>query len=492
MWEIIVELYDLTIQEAQVRFQRGELSSRELTESLLRRIEAVEGQVHAYTTLTPDEALRQAEEADRQRAERGGELPPLLGIPLALKDNLCTRGILTTCASKILSNFVPPYDATVVQKLKESGAVFLGKTNLDEFAMGSSTETSFFGTTRNPWDLERVPGGSSGGSAAALAAGECIGALGSDTGGSIRQPAAFCGIVGLKPTYGRVSRFGLVAFASSLDQIGPMTKSVADAAQLLQVIAGRDIYDSTSVDIPVPNYLESLVPEAKGLRIGIPRELFGEGMDPQIEKQVQEVIRIFEHLGAISRNVSLPHTPYALAAYYILATAESGSNLARYDGVKYGYRPSDAKGLLEMYCKTREDGFGQEIKRRIMLGTYALSAGYYEAYYRKAQQIRTLFRQDFERAFQQVDILIAPASPTPPFRIGEKVDDPLLMYLSDVFTISANLGGIPALCLPCGHTREGLPVGFQLLGRPFDEATLLRAAYAYEQNTEHHLGRPKL
>lgn len=484
-----MELYHLTIEEVQARFQRGELSSRELTEALLRRIEAVEGSVHAYITLTPEAALKQSREADLRRAE-GGDLPPLLGVPLALKDNLCTRGTLTSCASKILSSFVPPYDATVVRKLKESGAVFLGKTNLDEFAMGSSTETSFYGTTRNPWDLERVPGGSSGGSAAALAAGECIGALGSDTGGSIRHPAAFCGIVGLKPTYGRVSRFGLVAFASSLDQIGPMGKSVADVARLLQVIAGRDPYDSTSVDIPVPNYLDALVPEVKGMKLGIPHEYFGEGMDPQVEELIRQAIQVFEGLGVVCRQISLPHASYALAAYYILATAEASSNLARYDGVKFGYRTPETKGLLDMYCKTRQDGFGPEIKRRIMLGTYALSSGYYEAYYRKAQQVRTLFRQDFERAFEQVDLLIAPASPTPPFKIGEKIDDPLQMYLSDIFTISANLGGIPALCLPCGLTQEGLPVGFQLMGRPFDETLLLRAAYAYEQATAHHRLRP--
>ncbi|MBI1986825.1 MAG: Asp-tRNA(Asn)/Glu-tRNA(Gln) amidotransferase subunit GatA [Nitrospinae bacterium] len=482
----------MTIHEIRDQLRKREVSAREVTQAVLRRIEEVEEKVHAYLTLTSEEALKQAEEADRLLAG-GGEVPPLTGVPLAIKDNLCTRGIRTTCASKILHNFIPPYDATVVRRLKESGGtILLGKTNMDQFAMGSSTETSSFKITRNPWDLERVPGGSSGGSAAAVAAGECIAALGSDTGGSIRQPASHCGIVGLKPTYGRVSRFGLVAFASSLDQIGPMTRDVADTALLLQIISGKDPYDSTSVDIPVPDYEQALIPEAKGLKVGIPKEYFVAGMDPQVEERIREVIRTYEALGALCQEVSLPHTPYALATYYILATAEASSNLARYDGVKYGHRTPEAKNLLEMYCKTREEGFGTEVKRRIMLGTYTLSAGYYEAYYRKAQQVRTLFRQDFQKAFEEVDLLLIPTSPTPAFKIGEKVDDPLQMYLSDIFTISANLGGLPAICLPCGLTREGLPVGFQLMGRLFDEATLLRAAYAYEQASGYHRLRPPI
>ncbi|MBI2876608.1 MAG: Asp-tRNA(Asn)/Glu-tRNA(Gln) amidotransferase subunit GatA [Candidatus Tectomicrobia bacterium] len=487
-----MELYAFTVHEIRDKLKKREVSAKEVTEAVLRRIEEVEEQVHAYITLTPEEALRQAEEADRLLS-RGGEVPPLTGIPLAIKDNMCTRGIRTTCASHILDNFVPPYDATVICRLKaQGGTILVGKANMDQFAMGSSTETSHFGTTRNPWDLERVPGGSSGGSAAAVAAGECLAALGSDTGGSIRQPASHCGIVGMKPTYGRVSRFGLVAFASSLDQIGPMTRDVADTALLLKLISGKDPYDSTSVDLPVPDYEQALIPEVQGMKIGIPQEYFVAGMDPQVAEKLREVIRAYEALGAHCQEVSLPHTPYALATYYILATAEASSNLARYDGVKYGYRTPEAKGLMEMYYKTREEGFGAEVKRRIMLGTYALSAGYYEAYYRKAQQVRTLFCQDFQQAFEAVDLLLIPTSPTPAFKIGEKTDDPLQMYLSDIFTISANLGGLPAICLPCGLTREGLPVGFQLLGRLFDEATLLRAAYAYEQHSGHHRLRPRI
>jgi len=486
-------LHELTIHQLQELLRKKEVKAEEVTRALLERIEQVEDRLHSYITITPDKALEQARAAD-ERLARGGasNYPALLGIPLAIKDVLCTQGIRTTCGSRILENFVPPYDATVISKLKEQGAIILGKTNMDEFAMGSSTENSAFGITRNPWNLDYVPGGSSGGSAAAVAAHECIAALGSDTGGSIRQPASHCGIVGLKPTYGRVSRFGLIAYASSLDQIGPMTKDVTDAAILLNIIAGKDQFDSTSVDLPVPDYTKALIPEVKGLRIGIPKEYFIEGIDPEVERGIREVLRLYESLGASCQEVSLPHTPYALATYYIIATAEASSNLARYDGVKYGYRTPRASDLLNMYQKTRTEGFGQEVKRRIMLGTYTLSAGYYEAYYRKAQQVRTLFRQDFKTAFEQCDVLITPTSPTPAFRIGEKIEDPLQMYLSDIFTISINLAGIPAISLPCAFSSQGLPIGFQILGRPFAEELILRVAYAYEQHRETDRRKPPL
>jgi aspartyl-tRNA(Asn)/glutamyl-tRNA(Gln) amidotransferase subunit A len=480
-----------TLHEAAARIEKQEASAAEMTAAVYRRIEAVEPKVKAYVTLTRPEAERQAEAVDR-RLKEGKPAGPLAGAPIAIKDNLCTEGVKTTCSSKILEGFVPPYDATVVARLKTAGAVLVGKTNMDEFAMGSSTENSAFFTTRNPWDLNRIPGGSSGGSAAAVAAGECAAALGSDTGGSIRQPAAMCGIVGLKPTYGRISRYGLVAFASSLDQIGPLTRDVRDAAILMNVIAGHDPLDSTSAEVPVPDYTQSLTGEAGGLRLGIPKEYFIEGMDPDVERAVREAVRVLEKLGAKTTEVSLPHTGYAVATYYILATAEASSNLARYDGVKYGYRGKPAKDLLGMYMKSRAEGFGPEVKRRIMLGTYGLSAGYYDAYYRKAQCVRTLVKQDFDRAFQETDVIVTPTAPTAAFKIGEKTQDPLQMYLSDIFTISVNLAGIPAVSLPCGFTREGLPIGLQLLGRPFEEAVLLRAAHAYEQATEWHKRKPNL
>ncbi len=485
-----MELWRLTIHEAKELLRHQEITAQELTEAFLQRIDMVEEKIHAYLTICRDTVREEAREADR-RIQRGEEAP-LLGIPLAIKDVLCTKGIKTTCGSRILENFIPPYDATVIQRLKAAGALMLGKTNMDEFAMGSSTENSAFGITRNPWNTETIPGGSSGGSAAAVAADECLAALGTDTGGSIRQPAACCGIVGLKPTYGRVSRYGLVAFASSLDQIGPMTKDVRDAALLMNVISGRDPCDSTSADVEVSDFTRSLDKGVQGLRIGIPKEYFVEGIDPEVEEAVWRAIRLLADLGATYAETSLPHTEYATATYYILAPSEASSNLARYDGVKYGYRTPQAKNLLEMYCKTRAEGFGAEVKRRIMLGTYALSSGYYEAYYKKAQQVRTLIKQDFDQAFSQYDVIITPTAPTPAFRIGEKTDDPLQMYLSDIFTISGNLGGLPGISLPCGLSKSGLPIGLQILGKPFDEETVLRVAYTFEQHTEYHKMKPPL
>lgn len=488
-----MELSQLTILETQRLLRRGEVTAVELTEAVFDRIVAVDNRVRAYLTLTPELALEQARAADARlaSARRSPEedLSPCLGIPLAIKDVLCTAGVTTTCGSRILEDFIPPYDATVVARLKEAGFVMLGKTNTDEFAMGSSTENSAYFTTHNPWDLSRVPGGSSGGSAAAVAAGEALGALGTDTGGSVRQPAAMCGVVGLKPTYGRVSRYGLVAFASSLDQVGTLTSSVADSALLLGVIAGPDAHDATAATVPVPDYLSALDGEVRGVRIGVPDEYFVAGMDRGVEAAVRQALARYEALGATIEPVSLPHTEYALPVYYLIAPAEASSNLARYDGVKYGYSVPGTGELWHMYKRTREQGFGAEVKRRIMLGTYALSAGYYDAYYLKAQKVRTLIRQDFERAFQQVDVLVVPTSPTVAFAIGAKVDDPLQMYLSDIFTLSLNLAGLCGISLPCGFS-EGLPVGMQILGRAFDEAAILRIAHAYEQATPWHTQRP--
>ena len=484
-----MEHHQLTIHEMHERLARREMTSREATEALYRHIKKVDGKIGAYLLLTEEEAYRQAEEADRKIA-RGGEIGDLTGIPMGLKDILCTRGIRTTCGSKILGNYVPFYDGTVIGKLKERGFVLLGKLNMDEFAMGSSTENSGFQVTRNPWDLQRIPGGSSGGSSAAVAADETIASLGTDTGGSIRQPAHCCGVVGMKPTYGRVSRYGLVAFASSLDQIGPLTKDVEDCAIMMNAISGYDPCDSTSVNVAVPDYKTFLVKDVKGIRIGIPDEYFVEGMDPDVEKAVREAVKLFEAWGARVEKISLPHTEYAVAIYYIIATAEASSNLARYDGVKYGYRSKEYRDLLEMYSRTRAEGFGQEVKRRIILGTYVLSAGYYDAYYRKASQVRTLMRKDFEEAFQKVDVILTPTAPTPAFKIGEKVEDPLQMYLSDIHTIPVNLAGIPAMVVPCGFSREGLPIGLQIMGRHFDEGSLIRVAYTFEQNTDFHLRKP--
>src|SRR5919198_1016614 len=487
-----MQLAGLTIHALHDKLVSGEVSAMALTEAVLTRLAAVEERVHAYITVTPELARQQAAAADEALA-RGEIRSPLQGIPLAIKDNICTQGVRTTCASRILANFIPPYDATVIQRLRSAGAVFVGKANMDEFAMGSSTENSAFGPTRNPWgDLSYVPGGSSGGSAAAVAADACIAALGSDTGGSIRLPAAMTGVVGLKPTYGRVSRFGLVAFASSLDQIGPLTKDVRDAALLLQVIAGHDAHDSTSGNVPVPDYSQGLERGIRGIKLGVPREYFVAGMEVEVEQAVRAGIETLRGLGAELVDVSLPHTRYAVATYYILANAEASSNLARYDGVRYGVRTTPAANLLDMYMRTRAEGFGADVKRRIMLGTYALSAGYYEAYYKKAQQVRTLIRRDFEEAFRQVDVLVAPIMPTPAFKIGEKVDDPLQMYLSDVFTIQVNLAGIPGISLPCGFSSAGLPIGLQIIGKPFDEETILQVAYAFEQQTDYHRRKPAL
>jgi aspartyl-tRNA(Asn)/glutamyl-tRNA(Gln) amidotransferase subunit A len=461
----------------------------ELTEAILERISAVDGDMRAYLTLTPERALEQARAADEARA--AGKDGILLGIPLAIKDVLCTEGVQTTAGSRILEGFTPPYDATALRHLKGAGAVILGKTNTDEFAMGSSTENSAYVTTRNPWDLSRVPGGSSGGSAAAVAADACLAALGTDTGGSVRQPASLCGVVGLKPTYGRVSRYGLIAFASSLDQIGVLTKDVTDAAILLGAIAGHDPCDSTSADMPVPDYRAALTGDVRGVRVGVPREYFIEGLQADVEAAVRAAVDTLAALGAEVREVSLPHTDYALPVYYLIAPAEASANLARYDGVRYGLRAESAS-LHALYETTRGQGFGPEVKRRIMLGTYALSAGYYEAYYLKAQKARTLIKADFDSAFEEVDVILGPTSPTTAFRIGEKIDDPLQMYLSDVFTLSMNLAGICGLSMPCGFDEHGLPIGMQVTGPAFGEEQVLGVAYAYEQATDWHSRRPPL
>jgi aspartyl-tRNA(Asn)/glutamyl-tRNA(Gln) amidotransferase subunit A len=478
-----LELYKLTAHELHARLTAKEVSAAEITAAVFGRIDAVEGKVGAYITQTRDLAMAQAKAADDKLA-RGGAIAPLAGIPGALKDNMCVKGVKTTCASQILANFVPPYDAAVAEKLAAANAVVVGKTNLDEFAMGSSCENSSFFATRNPWDTAAVPGGSSGGSAAAVAAAEAVWALGSDTGGSIRQPAAYCGVVGLKPTYGRVSRYGLVAYASSLDQIGPITRDVTDCALVLGVIAGHDGRDSTSIDAPVPDYTKALVPELKGIKIGLPREYFVAGMDPAVEKAVYAAIDQLKALGAEYREVHMPHTEYALATYYLIATAEASSNLARFDGVGFGHR-GEGNDIIAMYKRSRTEGFGEEVRRRIMLGTYALSSGYYDAYYLKALKVRTLIKQDFDKAFGDVDVLIAPIAPTTAFKVGEKVDDPLAMYLQDVCTVPINLAGLPAISLPCGFAG-GLPVGLQIIGRPLGEETILRAAYAFEQANDYH------
>jgi aspartyl-tRNA(Asn)/glutamyl-tRNA(Gln) amidotransferase subunit A len=478
------------IHELTEAFRRGETTPSAVTEAYLRRIDALDERVGAYLTVTRDQALEAAAKAD-QRYRDGRPLGPLDGAPITHKDVLCTRGVRTTAGSKILDKFVPPYDATVVTRLAAAGAVMLGKSNMDEFAMGSSTEYSGFFPTRNPWDLARVPGGSSGGPAAAVAAGMAAGGLGTDTGGSIRQPAAFCGTVGLKPTYGRVSRYGLVAFASSLDQIGPFAQDVTDAALLLRVIAGKDPRDATSIDDPVPDYTASLRQGVKGLKLGIPDEYFIEGMDPEIERAVRAAIDVLRGLGATTERISLPTTKHGLAVYYIIAPAEASSNLARYDGVKYGLRAPGGKDLIDMYGRTRAAGFGPEVKRRIMLGTYALSAGYYDAYYGRAQKVRTVVRREFEQAFARVDAIVAPTTPNVAFKLGDK-QDPLSMYLNDVFTLPANLAGLPGLSVRCGFSAAGLPIGLQLVGPPLGEATILRAAYAYEQATDWLERKPNL
>lgn len=482
-------LHELTIHELHTVLRKREASVTDTVKAYLDRVEVLNPRLSAYLAVLREEALREALEFDEGR--RDIDLSPLAGTPLAVKDVICMSGVRTTCGSRILENFVPPYDGSVIESMRAAGAIFLGKTNMDEFAMGSSTENSAYGVTRNPWDVECVPGGSSGGSAAAVAADLCAGAAGTDTGGSIRQPASYCGVVGLKPTYGRVSRFGLVAFASSLDQIGPITKDVKDAALLLQVLAGYDRRDSTSVDKPVPDYLAELDKPMKGLRLGIPREYFVQGMHPGVADAVHQAISQCRELGAEVVEVSLPHTEYGVAAYYIIAPAEASSNLARYDGVKYGLRIPESRDLITMYRKSRSQGFGAEVKRRIMLGTYVLSAGYYDAYYKKASQVRTLIRQDFLDAFEHCDALLAPVAPIPAFKVGEKSDDPLQMYLSDVLTLPASLAGIPGISVPCGFTSEGLPVGLQILGPHFREELILRIAHQYEQATPHLRGKPK-
>ena len=485
-----MSIHKLTLFELQKKFTSGEITASEIVRAYFLRIGQTEPRVKAYVTQTKEVAVAQAHALD-DALKGWRKTLPMMGMPLAIKDNICTEGVLTTCASRMLGNFVPTYDATVIRKLREQGYLLLGKTNLDEFAMGSSTENSAFGPSRNPWNLHCVPGGSSGGSAAAVAADECAAALGSDTGGSIRQPAAFCGVVGLKPTYGRVSRYGLVAFASSLDQIGPVTKDVTDAALLLGVIAGYDPLDSTSADVPVPDYLKALKKkDLKKLTVGVPVEFFSEGLDPEVEQSVRAAIEELKSLGGEIREIHLPRTDAAIATYYVIATAEASSNLARFDGVKFGHRVKETKNLLDLYMKTRQEGFGPEVKRRIMLGTYALSAGYYDAYYGKAQAVRTLIRQDFDAAFKEVDLIVTPVTPTPAFKLGEKIEDPLQMYLSDIYTISVNLAGLPAISVPCGFSQAGLPIGLQLIGRAFEEDTILRTAHAYEKSTQWCLKKP--
>ncbi|MGF1495839.1 MAG: Asp-tRNA(Asn)/Glu-tRNA(Gln) amidotransferase subunit GatA [Elainellaceae cyanobacterium] len=480
-----------SIRELHQQLVSKERSAVEITQETLDRIEKLEPQVHSFLCVTAEQALEQAQQVDAQIAA-GEALGPLAGIPIGIKDNLCTKGIPTTCASRILENFVPPYESTVTQRLLDGGAIAIGKTNLDEFAMGGSTENSAFHLTANPWDLERVPGGSSGGSAAAVAAGECAIALGSDTGGSIRQPASFCGIVGMKPTYGLVSRYGLVAFASSLDQIGPLSRSVEDAAILLGAIAGHDPKDATSLKVKIPDYAAALKPKLKkGTKVGIIKETFGEGLDGEVEAAIQQAVDQLKKMGAKVTEISCPQFRYGLPTYYIIAPSEASANLARYDGVKYGFRKPDSEDLIQMYTKTRAEGFGPEVKRRIMIGTYALSAGYYDAYYLKAQKVRTLIKQDFERAFEQVDVLVCPTAPTTAFKAGA-IEDPLSMYLLDLMTIPVNLAGLPALSLPCGFDSNGLPIGLQIIGNVLQEQTVLNVAYAYEQATEWHTQQPKL
>ncbi len=485
-----MKFHNLTIQEIRQQLISGELTSVALTQACLERIRATDGRLNAFITVCEDEALTAAAVADQQLAAGHGKL--LTGIPVAVKDIFNTLDVRTTCASKILDNYVSPYDATTVTKLREQGAVIVGKLNMDEFAMGSSGENSAAGVVHNPWNTELVPGGSSSGSAAAVAAGQVVATMGTDTGGSVRQPASHCGVVGFKPTYGRVSRYGVVAFASSLDQVGPIAGNVEDCALMLGVIAGYDPADSTSVDCPVPDYLKNLKTGVAGKKIGLPKEYFIAGLDPDIKKAVDTAIATYRKLGAEIIEVSLPHTDYSVACYYLIAMAEASSNLARYDGVRFGMRQDTGEGLIGMYQQTRTAGFGDEVKRRIMLGTYALSSGYYDAYYLKAQKVRTLIREDFQAVFEQVDLLLTPVAPTPAFKIGKMVDDPLQMYLSDIFTIPTNLAGTCAMSLPCGFSGEGLPIGLQLIGKPFAEAEILQAAYAFEEATDWNKRTPEL
>lgn len=483
-------LFDLRLQDVHNKLNDKEIKVSELVDASYRRIAETEPSIQAFISLDEENARKQASELDKQ-LEDGTERGLLFGLPAGVKDNIVTEGLLTTCASQFLSNYNPIYDATAVAKLKAAQSVTIGKLNMDEFAMGGSNENSSFYPTRNPWNTEYVPGGSSGGSAASVAAGQVYFSLGSDTGGSIRQPAAYCGIVGLKPTYGLVSRFGLVAFASSLDQIGPLTKNVEDSAYVLQAIAGYDAKDSTSANVSIPDYTSALTGDVKGLRIGVPKEYLGEGIDPQVKEAVLNALKVYESMGATWEEVSLPHTEYAIATYYLLASSEASSNLARFDGVRYGVRADNPDNLIDLYRKSRSQGFGPEVKRRIMLGTYALSSGYYDAYYLKAQKVRTLIKQDFDNVFEKYDVIVGPTAPTPAFKIGEQVGDPLTMYLNDICTIPVSLAGIPAISIPCG-TSNGLPIGLQIIGKAFDEATVLRAAHAFEMQTEFHKQRPQL
>ena len=486
-----MELIHDTAHELLDKLNHREVSAEKLTHAFLKQIEQCDKKVQAFLSVDGDYAVAKAKLVEAKRS-LGEPLGKLAGVPVAIKDVLCQAGRPTTCASRILENFVPPYDAFVVRKLKEADAVLIGKTNMDEFAMGSSTENSAFKTTRNPWDLERIPGGSSGGSAAAVAASMAPLSLGSDTGGSIRLPASLCGIVGMKPTYGRISRYGLVAYASSLDQIGPFSHDVTDCALILEVLAGHDAMDSTSADQPVPAYTQTLERPLTGLRVGMIREWFGEGLDSEVEASIRAAIEVYRKLGATIKEVSFPHTKYGIAAYYLVASSEASSNLARYDGVHYGHRAKQFDDMIDMYSQSRAEGFGAEVKRRIMLGTYALSAGYYDAYYVKALKVRRLIRQDFDKAFEEVDVVVGPTSPTAAFKIGEKTDDPLAMYLSDIYTITANLAGIGGISIPCGFTKSGLPIGLQILAPPFEEDRLLRAARIFERETDWHTRRPKL
>ncbi|MCZ8523478.1 MULTISPECIES: Asp-tRNA(Asn)/Glu-tRNA(Gln) amidotransferase subunit GatA [Paenibacillus] len=484
-----MSLLTLRLQEIHNKLHAKEITVSDLVDESYKRIAAVDGQVRAFLTLDEENARAAAGVLDGQAS--GGTRGLLFGLPVGIKDNIVTEGVTTTCASQFLKNYNPIYDATVVRKLKAADAVSVGKLNMDEFAMGGSNENSSFHATTNPWNAEYVPGGSSGGSAAAVAAGEVFFSLGSDTGGSIRQPAAYCGIVGMKPTYGLVSRFGLVAFASSLDQIGPLTKNVEDSAYLLQAIAGHDPQDSTSLNTDIPDYVSALTGDVKGLRVAVPKEYFGEGIDPKVKDAVLSALKVLEGLGAVVEEVSLPHSEYAVATYYLLASSEASSNLARFDGVRYGVRAENPKNLIDMYTKSRSEGFGDEVKRRIMLGTYALSSGYYDAYYLKAQQVRTLIKRDFDQVFEKYDVVIGPTAPTAAFKLGSQTDDPLTMYLNDILTIPVNLAGIPAISVPCGFA-DGLPVGLQIIGKALDESTVLRVAHAFEQNTDFHKQRPAL
>ncbi|WP_078408378.1 Asp-tRNA(Asn)/Glu-tRNA(Gln) amidotransferase subunit GatA [Priestia abyssalis] len=485
-----MSLFDLKMSELHKKLHNKEIRVQELVDESYTRIQKVDEKVGAFLALNEEKARAYAQELDEALATKG-EFGLLFGMPIGVKDNIVTNGLRTTCSSKILANFDPIYDATAVQKLKSAEAVTIGKLNMDEFAMGSSTENSGLQLTRNPWNLDHVPGGSSGGSAAAVAAGEVLFSLGSDTGGSVRQPASYCGVVGLKPTYGRVSRYGLVAFASSLDQIGPITRTVEDNAYLLQAIAGLDPMDSTSANVDVPDYISALTGDIKGLKIAVPKEYLGEGVSEEVRQSVLDALKVLEGLGAEWEEVSLPHSKYALATYYLLSSSEASANLARFDGVRYGYRTDNAKNLIEMYKQTRSEGFGDEVKRRIMLGTFALSSGYYDAYYKKAQQVRTLIKKDFEDVFEKYDVIIGPTTPTPAFKVGEKTSDPMTMYANDILTIPVNLAGVPGISVPCGLSN-GLPLGLQIIAKHFDESTIYRVAHAFEQATEHHKAKPAL